>query len=174
MSRKFTTKERWQVSIAISIFLIIALAMAGWLVQREKLVTIDTPLHKHSENHPAPYQDGVPHILLQESQDTWVPIRAKFIEGLLSEGNLHEHTKDYSIDTVQEKIKGIEDSAYSDEALPEDVETLDIKIEETTAYEHTESYRLESGKRLSVTIGYVNVGRNQQEFLVTDYRLYAE
>ena len=90
MSRKFTTKERWQVSIAISVFLIIALTMAGWLIQREKLVTIDTPLHKHSENHPAPYQDGVPHILLQESQDTWVPIRAKFIEGLLSEGNLYE------------------------------------------------------------------------------------
>lgn len=98
----------------------------------------------------------------------------KALEGLLSEGNLYEHTKDYSIDTVQEKIKGLEDSAYSDEALPADVETLDIRTEETTAYEHTESYRLESGKRLSVTIGYVNIGRNQQEFLVTDYRLYTE
>lgn len=173
MSKQFTRKERWQVTAAVSIFLVIALALAGWLVQREKMVTIDTPMHKHSDRHPAPYQDGVPHILLEQSQEQWIPVRADFIEGLLSEGSLYENTKEYSIDTVQKELKSVEDGAYADEILPDTIEALDIRVEATTAYEHTESYRLESGKRLSVTVGYVNIGRNQQAFLVTDYELYA-
>lgn len=174
MSKKLTTADRFRVITVVTVFLVIATCLALWVVEREKYSLVQVPGHGHNHSHPAPYQDGTPMVLLESSQEEWMPVRAAFIKALLSEGNLYENAKNYSADLVQEKLKTEPDSAYADETLPDDIEVLDVRVTKTTAYEYEESYRLESGKRLTVNTAYVHVGNGRYEWLVYGYSVSEE
>lgn len=125
-------------------------------------------------HHDAPYVDGVPYIMTKESMDQWMPIRKKFILGLLGPGNIYENIKGTATPDVENSLKNQPNGAFQD-SIPEDLGAEHSQEQiRLTAYEFVEQYILTSGKYLTVGISATEAPDGSTVFLVTEYAITDE
>lgn len=128
--------------------------------------------HDEEAHGAPPYVKGTEYAMTEEAQKEWRPVRAKFIQGLIGEGNIAEAVEGTATSEVIAELESQKDGAFKD-SIPEEMDTHATYDEEITPYDYTENIRTESGRWISVTISYATTEDGKNAWLVSGYKVQA-
>lgn len=127
-------------------------------------------VEQDADHGPNPFdENGTEYIMTEASQAEWRPMRAKFINGLIGDGNIAEAVEGTTTPEVLESLKNQQPGAFKD-SIADDLDTHDYFIEALSSYEYTEAIRMESGKWLFVTVSSVD-DNGTDTFKVSGYKI---
>lgn len=115
-----------------------------------------------------PMLNGNPYSKSNEAMKEWMPVRVKFIRGLVSSGNIYDQIKGTATPEVEEKVKKIPDGKYKDVKFP--AELITPGKETAEPFKYTEEIFGTKGEKFTITVEYIPTG-NSAEWKVSQLNI---